>query len=41
MKNLNYENALKGKYKIIGPHLDEKARRLWQRQKPKALVGEE
>ena len=37
MKNLNYENALKGKYKIIGPHLDEKARRLWAATEAKSI----
>ena len=37
MQNLNCENALKEKYKIIGPHLDEKARRLWAATEAKSI----
>ena len=37
MQNLDCENALKEKYKIIGPHLDEKARRLWAATEAKSI----
>jgi len=37
MKNLDHEKTLKEKYRVIGPHLDEKARRLWAATEAKSI----
>ena len=37
MKDLDHESLLLEKYKVIGPHLDEKARRLWAATEAKSI----